>query len=134
VLKDRLYTKAARSKSRRSAQTAVWKITSALVRLATPVLVFTAEEIWKYLRKAQDEPESIHTSLFPDEQGLRTGINAEQVAAWDLLSRVRSEVLKALEVARNERSRSMRSWNSKPSSSITFRFSRACSSFLRWTS
>jgi isoleucyl-tRNA synthetase len=103
VLKDRLYTKAARSKSRRSAQTAVWKITSALVRLATPVLVFTAEEIWKYLRKAQDEPESIHTSLFPDEQGLRTGINAEQVAAWDLLSRVRSEVLKALEVARNEK-------------------------------
>src|ERR1700681_321516 len=49
VLKDRLYTKAAKSKSRRSAQTAVWKITSALVRLLTPVLVFTTEEIWKML-------------------------------------------------------------------------------------
>ena len=103
VLKDRLYTKAAKSKSRRSAQTAVWKITSALIRLATPVLVFTSEEIWKYVPKAQSEPESIHMSVFPDEPGLRTGITADTVAAWDLLSKVRSEVLKALEVARNEK-------------------------------
>jgi isoleucyl-tRNA synthetase len=103
VLKDRLYTKAAKSKSRRSAQTAVWKITSALIRLATPVLVFTSEEIWKYVPKAPGEPESIHMSVFPDEPGLRTGITADTVAAWDLLSKVRSEVLKALEVARNEK-------------------------------
>ncbi len=52
VLKDRLYTKAAKNKSRRSAQTAVWRITSALVRLLTPILVFTSEEIWKYLPKS----------------------------------------------------------------------------------
>jgi isoleucyl-tRNA synthetase len=103
VLKDRLYTKAAKSKSRRSAQTAVWKITSALIRLATPVLVFTAEEIWKYVPKAQGEPESIHMSVFPDEQELHTGLTADKLAAWDLLSKVRSEVLKALEVARNEK-------------------------------
>src|ERR1700726_2051724 len=51
VLKDRLYTRAAKNKSRRSAQTAVWKITSALVRLIAPILVFTSEEIWKYLPK-----------------------------------------------------------------------------------
>src|SRR6267143_5570294 len=57
VLKDRLYTKAPRNKSRRSAQTAVWKISSALVRLAAPILVFTAEEIWKYLPKAPGETE-----------------------------------------------------------------------------
>jgi len=103
VLKDRLYTKAAKSKSRRSAQTAVWKITSALIRLATPVLVFTAEEIWKYVPKAPDEPESIHMSLFPGEQELHTGLAADKLAAWELLSKVRSEVLKALEAARNEK-------------------------------
>jgi isoleucyl-tRNA synthetase len=103
VLKDRLYTKAAKSKSRRSAQTAVWKITSALIRLATPVLVFTAEEIWKYMPKAPDEPESIHMSLFPGEQELHTGLAADKLAAWELLSKVRSEVLKALEAARNEK-------------------------------
>src|SRR2546430_3737916 len=53
VLKDRLYTKARKNKSRRSAQTAVWKIADALVRLAAPVLVFTAEEIWKHLPKTE---------------------------------------------------------------------------------
>jgi isoleucyl-tRNA synthetase len=70
VLKDRLYTKAPKSKSRRSAQTAVWKIASALVRLIAPFLVFTAEEIWKYLPKASGDPESVHMALFPEETSL----------------------------------------------------------------
>jgi isoleucyl-tRNA synthetase len=103
VLKDRLYTKAAKSKSRRSAQTAVWKITSALVRLIAPILVFTAEEIWKYLPKTPGEHQSVHMALFSEEQELRTGIASKQVALWELLSRVRGEVLKALETARNEK-------------------------------
>ena len=60
VLKDRLYTKAPNSKTRRSGQTAVWKITGALIRLLTPVLVFTAEECWKYLPHAAGEPASVH--------------------------------------------------------------------------
>jgi isoleucyl-tRNA synthetase len=51
VLKDRLYTKAPRNKSRRSAQTAVLKITSALLRLVVPILVFTAEEICDICRR-----------------------------------------------------------------------------------
>jgi isoleucyl-tRNA synthetase len=103
VLKDRLYTKAAASESRRSAQTAIWKITSALVRIAAPILVFTSEELWKYLPKAQGEPESVHMAVFPDEQSLRTVIGSDKIAAWDLLAKVRAEVLKALEVARNEK-------------------------------
>jgi isoleucyl-tRNA synthetase len=103
VLKDRLYTKAAASRSRRSAQTAVWEITSALTRLMAPILVFTAEEIWKYLPKTKSEPESVHLSLFPSEQDLRVSWPADKVATWELLSRVRSEVLKALEAARNEK-------------------------------
>jgi isoleucyl-tRNA synthetase len=103
VLKDRLYTKAANSPSRRSGQTAIWKITSALVRLAAPLLTFTAEEIWKYLPKAAGEPDGVHIALFPQEEELRTGLTAEKVNTWELLSRVRGEVLKALEVARNEK-------------------------------
>src|SRR5712675_3283913 len=103
VLKDRLYTKAPNNRSRRSAQTAVWKISSALVRLAAPILVFTSEEIWKYLPKAQSECESVHMTLFPEESDLRTGISAAQIAAWDLLAKVRAEVLKALETARSEK-------------------------------
>ncbi len=103
VLKDRLYTKAPNNKSRRSAQTAVWKITSALVRLAVPILVFTAEEIWKYFPSTAGEGESVHMTLFPEESELRTGIAPGKVDTWELLGRVRSEVLKALEVARNEK-------------------------------
>jgi isoleucyl-tRNA synthetase len=103
VLKDRLYTKAPRSYSRRSAQTSVWKITSALVRLAAPILVFTTEELWKYLPKSAGDPESVHIALFPEEAELRSNFPADRTNAWELLSKVRSEVLKALEVARNEK-------------------------------
>jgi isoleucyl-tRNA synthetase len=103
VLKDRLYTKAAKNKSRRSGQTAVWKITSALVRLLTPTLVFTAEEVWKFLPHAAGEPGSVHIALFPEEAELRTGIAPEKANTWELLAKVRGEVLKALEVARNEK-------------------------------
>jgi len=103
VLKDRLYTKAINNSSRRSAQTAIFKITSALVRIMAPILVFTAEEIWNYLPKAAGEPSSVHIALFPEESELRSDIAASQTANWDLLAKVRGEVLKALEAARNEK-------------------------------
>jgi len=103
VLKDRLYTKAPDSHARRSAQTAVYKISSALIRLAAPILVFTAEEIWKYLPKASGEPTSVHIALFPEEAELRTNIAPTLVNTWELLAKVRGEVLKALESARNEK-------------------------------
>lgn len=103
VLKDRLYTKAPRNPARRSAQTAIFKITSALVRLAAPILVFTMEEIWKYLPKTSSGEKSVHVAVFPDEQSLRTGISGNTVASWELLAKVRAEVLKALEAARNEK-------------------------------
>jgi len=103
VLKDRLYTKAANNTARRSGQTAIWKITSALVRFAAPLLTFTAEEIWRYLPKSSGEPDSVHIALFPEEGALRTGLAVDKVNTWELLARVRGEVLKALEQARNER-------------------------------
>src|SRR5579864_5901577 len=101
VLKDRLYTKAPRNKSRRSAQTAVWKISSALVRLIAPVLVFTSEEIWKFLPKAKTDQPSVHMSLFPEAESLTTSLEPRETEEWEKLAKVRSEVLKALEAARN---------------------------------
>jgi isoleucyl-tRNA synthetase len=103
VLKDRLYTKAANNKSRRSGQTAVWKITGALVKMLAPILVFTSEEAWKFLPRDPEDPASVHIALFPEEAELRTGIAPEKANTWDLLAKVRGEVLKALEVARNEK-------------------------------
>jgi len=103
VLKDRLYTKAANNKSRRSGQTAVWKITAALVKMLAPILVFTSEEAWKFLPRAAGEPASVHIALLPEEAELRTGIAPEKANTWEVLAKVRGEVLKALEVARNEK-------------------------------
>jgi isoleucyl-tRNA synthetase len=104
VLKDRLYTKAAQNKSRRSAQTAVWKISSSLVRLIAPVLVFTTEEIWRYLPKAKGDQPSVHMAEFPDAKSLIAKIDPQEKDAWEDLAKVRSAVLVKLEEARNAKS------------------------------
>jgi isoleucyl-tRNA synthetase len=103
VLKDRLYTKAANNRSRRSAQTAVWKIAGVLVRLAAPVLVFTSEEIWKHLPKLPDESQSVHMALFPEEDDLRSNLDAWTKMEWEKLSGLRSAVLQDLERARTQK-------------------------------
>jgi isoleucyl-tRNA synthetase len=68
-----------------------------------PILVFTSEEIWKYFPKMAGEADSIHMELFPEESELRMGMAQVKLDNWDLLAKVRGEVLKALEVARNEK-------------------------------
>ncbi len=101
ILKDRLYTFAAKNRARRSAQTAIYAIASALVRVAAPILVFTAEEVWKHLPREADEPDSVHMALFPSVEELSTDFAEMKAERWTLLLRVREEVLKALEAARN---------------------------------
>jgi isoleucyl-tRNA synthetase len=99
VLKDRLYTFAPRNAGRRSAQTAVYRIASALVRLIAPTLVFTSEEVWKFMPGAASQTQSVHMSEFPTAAEFDT-LNAEGAKAWDRLLVVREEVLKALEPLR----------------------------------
>ena len=101
VLKDRLFTRAARNPSRRSPQTAIWKITSALVRLAAPILVFTAEEIWMYMPQVERDAWSVHIARFSEVQEFYTGLAASVTVDWELLAEIRGEALKALETARN---------------------------------
>ena len=106
ILKDRLYTCAPKSKARRSAQTAIWLIGEALVRLLAPVLSFTADEVWGFLPKLAGREASVHLALFSDPKQLReaTGASEEQVSAllndWDQLAKVRDDVQKSLEEAR----------------------------------
>ncbi len=101
VLKDRLYTFAAQNRSRRSAQTAVYRISKALLSLATPIMVFTAEEIWKYFPHVAGDPESAHLAFFPSAQSFGAPLDAAKAANWEKLLAVRTEVLRALEAARN---------------------------------
>jgi isoleucyl-tRNA synthetase len=105
VLKDRLYVSAPKSQARRSAQTAVWRIGEALTRLLAPITTFTSEEVWGYLPKVPDRPESVHLALFPSaEELLGEGIAADDPAQrqdWTALLGIRDEVMKALDTARN---------------------------------
>ncbi len=101
VLKDRLYTAATGSPARRSAQTALYRLTHALVRLLAPVLTFTCEEVWQLLPKLPGDPESVHLALFPTPGELAAGLKHSLLLAnWDRLIDVRETVLKALETAR----------------------------------
>ena len=101
VLKDRLYTFAPRNRARRSAQTAVYRIAGALLRLAAPILSFTAEEIWKHFPHSAGDPDSVHLALFPAAEELGSPLDPTKAANWEKLLAVRTEVLRALESARN---------------------------------
>ncbi|MGH9555871.1 MAG: class I tRNA ligase family protein, partial [Terriglobales bacterium] len=104
VLKDRLYTFAPRSPARRSAQTALWRIGEALVRLLAPLMSFTADEVWQYLPRVAARPASVHLALFPaphEVTGASEAAAGPPSSDWETLLSVRSEVLKALEAARN---------------------------------
>ena len=106
IVKDRLYTAGARSHSRRSAQTAAYRMVYALVRLLAPLLSFTTEEVWGYLCKPAGSPDSVHLALLPEPAELTEGLTnleRERLAHWDDLMSVREPVLKALEGAREEK-------------------------------
>jgi isoleucyl-tRNA synthetase len=102
VLKDRLYTAAPKSHTRRSAQTVLHRLLYALVRLCAPILAFTTDEVWRHMGLDF----TVHTALFPEPAELTTGIPDEQrkrAENWDRLMQVRQDVLKSLEVARQEK-------------------------------
>ena len=101
ILKDRLYTHATRSVSRRSGQTAMWQVLDALTRLIAPILPFTAEEVFEAMHEGdgrQERQASVHLLLFPQyrEEQDQDALLAE----WDKLLDVRQAVSKALEEMR----------------------------------
>jgi isoleucyl-tRNA synthetase len=107
VIKDRLYISAPRSRRRRSAQTAIWRIGEALTRLLAPIMTFTSEEVWGYLPQLADRPESVHLAYFPaahDLLGESASLeDAQQRQDWTALLAIRDEVMKALDTARNSK-------------------------------
>src|SRR5450755_3329145 len=102
VLKDRLYTSAPKSLARRSAQTALYRMLDAFVRLLAPLMSFTAEEVWGHMGRA----ESVHMAYFPEPAELSAGLDdaaRKRTADWDRLMEVRDVVLKHLDTARNQK-------------------------------
>jgi isoleucyl-tRNA synthetase len=98
VSKDRLYTFAADSPERRSAQTAMYIIADGLARLLAPILPVTAEEMWKHLPGTRLE--SVHLAEFPANADVEALLNPALVRRWERLIGIRNEVNRALEEAR----------------------------------
>ena len=108
VIKDRLYTYAADSAGRRSAQTALWRINEAMVRLLAPILSFTCEEVWQHLPRVADRLESVHLAEFPNTADILGDKSipeedAQQQQDWTTLLAVREQAMKALEEERNSK-------------------------------
>jgi isoleucyl-tRNA synthetase len=99
VLKDRLYCEKRDSHIRRSAQTVLHTVLTVLTKLITPILCYTAEEIWQHLPRESGNPEM---ALFGDMPVCNRDweINANQTREWEALLIKRDEVNKALETAR----------------------------------
>jgi isoleucyl-tRNA synthetase len=100
AVKDRIYTFAPQNPDRRSAQTVLWMIAEALVRLVAPLLSFTADEIWHYLPKMSNRLPSVHLELFPTPESLAATIDTKLMEDWATLLSIRDEALKSLEEAR----------------------------------
>jgi len=100
ILKDRLYTTAAKSLSRRSAQTALWHITQAMLRWMAPFLSFTAEEAWAVLGAAGKTPAATRESIFMDQYLTLAEPDAALLAKWSRIRELRDAVNKEIEVLR----------------------------------
>jgi len=101
ILKDRLYTTAAASRGRRSAQTALHHVTNALLRVMAPILSFTAEEAWPLLAPKlwKEQGETIFTQTYhafpaiPDAHVL--------LPKWGRIREIRAGGLRSLEEVRS---------------------------------
>ncbi len=118
--KDRLYTESPGSHARRSAQTALYRIHLALMRLLAPILSFTCEEVWKHSQGSSPDSGavslknghpplnggSVHLQYFPQPEELGKTLDVmqrRQAADWDKLVPVRDQVLKVLDTARDDK-------------------------------
>src|SRR5207247_4525235 len=98
VSKDRVYTFAARSRERRSAQTAMYVMADGLTRLMAPILSFTADELWRYLPGRDGA--SVHMSVFPSQLDLARFSDDDLLRRWAKLTTLRERVVAQIEPLR----------------------------------
>ncbi|HSN79975.1 MAG TPA: isoleucine--tRNA ligase [Rhodoferax sp.] len=100
ILKDRLYTTAPKSLARRSAQTALWQITQAMLRWMAPFLSFTAEEAWGVLGESGKTPVATRDSIFMDRYVVMAEVDEARLTKWARIRELRDAVNKEIEVLR----------------------------------
>lgn len=102
IIKDRLYCEKEDSELRRAAQTAMYRILSAVARLAAPIISFTAEEIWQFMpHTSADDTESVFLNQMPEKSGIE--FSKAFIEKWNFIYAARESANKALEDARNEK-------------------------------
>ncbi len=96
VLKDRLYTEKADSKSRRAAQTSIYIILNAMTRMIAPIIAYTSDEIWKYMpHSANENADHVIFNVMPEKVDI--AIDDDFMAFWDEIHELRDDVKKSLE-------------------------------------
>jgi isoleucyl-tRNA synthetase len=96
VARDRLYCAGAASPERRSAQTALYHLLDALVRMLAPLIPFTADEVYSFMPGVKRE--SVH--MLELQAPAPEWEDAKLVARWERLLEIRDEALKLLEAMR----------------------------------
>jgi isoleucyl-tRNA synthetase len=103
ITKDRLYCESKNDPARRSTQTAMYVIASALTRLLAPILSFTAEETWNFISHTEaDDVESVFFNDMPSFEEKYDFSDIEE--KYESLFTLRDGVMKALEIARADKS------------------------------
>ncbi|WP_321492939.1 isoleucine--tRNA ligase [uncultured Desulfobacter sp.] len=98
IIKDRLYTSPENSDTRKDAQSVMFMMLDALVKIMAPILPFTAEEIYTHMPVGGGKKDSIHLE---DMVSLDNALEDRTLAAkWENIRALRAEVTKALEEAR----------------------------------
>lgn len=102
VCKDRLYCESAEGNARRSAQTTYWVIADVLMRLLTPVLVHTSEEMWQHVPRWSGTPDSIHLAPWPAVAG-KGKRDPELDSRFGMLFKLKAESDRVLDRLRKEK-------------------------------
>ena len=103
VSKDRLYTLAPGSPSRRSAQTVLYLVADGLARMIAPILPVTAEQLWKVIPSSSAREESVHLAEFPKLEALDRLADPAHQADWERLLAIRDAVNVAIEEQRQKK-------------------------------
>ena len=98
IIKDRLYTSPADDPLRRDAQTVMFIILDAIVKIMAPILPFTSDEIYQHMPKDSGHKESIHLDSMVELD--KEWEDKELADVWENIRSLRGEVTKALEEAR----------------------------------
>ena len=103
IIKDRLYCEEQNGLRRRSAQTALYRIVDALAKLFAPILAFTCDEIWQAMpHAAGDDTRNILLNQMPTDCA-EYALDADAMAKWATVMKLRADVNGVLELARNEK-------------------------------